>query len=415
LKAIKAVPREHRHEYQHVPGQANLPGDNFERSAFFKIRSLSIIFKLRRVPRDQLKKECLHLNIKWRELVCDMPVRWNSTDKMLMAALHLEKAIRNVLQAQEWDVSVRTNLTPTDTDWACLKEMAIFFNIFRKPTVELQAEKYPTLHNAIPNYLHIVRQLNVWQNQNETPILKVAAKASHKVMTDYYNRAMDTRHSSVAVICDPRYKLTLLEYLYQSDGGAQAPMYKKAKAHFQHVYNEYKRRAVGIREFERQEAENIAIEAQGNRSLTPEEDRQEEWRINAFHGFADHVATRPRQLVLDANTEVERWFQEEVIPEGSTQEQQRAYLCSKVFSFPIICQMARDHQAIPATSAPSERVFSIAGNLISKKRTSICSENVRYVLCLRSWGLLAEDDDEEVIQIDDEGRIRPLPLILLNI
>jgi hypothetical protein len=46
LKAIKATPREHRHEYQHQHGEANLAGDDFERDSFFKVRSLAIIFKL---------------------------------------------------------------------------------------------------------------------------------------------------------------------------------------------------------------------------------------------------------------------------------------------------------------------------------------------------------------------------------
>lgn len=58
--------------------------------------------------------------------------------------------------------------------------------------------------------------------------------------------------------------------------------------------------------------------------------------------------------------------------------------------------------AILATLAPSERVFSIAGNLITKKRTRISSENVRYVLCLRNWGILDDADDEEEILIDED-------------
>jgi hypothetical protein len=81
-------------------------------------------------------------------------------------------------------------------------------------------------------------------------------------------------------------------------------------------------------------------------------------------------------------------------------------MLSKAWDFPIITQMARDYHAIPATSAPSERVFSIAGNLISKKRTRISSKSVRYVLCLRSWGLLEDDDDEdEIIISEDSGKI----------
>ena len=52
-------------------------------------------------------------------------------------------------------------------------------------------------------------------------------------------------------------------------------------------------------------------------------------------------------------------------------------------------------------TAPSERVF----NLISKKRTRISSENVRYVLYLRSWGILHPGDDEEIIISEDGGKI----------
>ena len=63
----------------------------------------------------------------------------------------------------------------------------------------------------------------------------------------------------------------------------------------------------------------------------------------------------------------------------------------------------RDYHAIPATSAPSERVFSMAGNLISKKRTRISSENVRYVLFLRSWGMLDSNDNKDEIIISEDG------------
>jgi hypothetical protein len=49
---------------------------------------------------------------------------------------------------------------------------------------------------------------------------------------------------------------------------------------------------------------------------------------------------------------------------------------SKIYDFPIITQIARDYIAILATLAPSECVFSLAGNLITKKQTKILSKNV---------------------------------------
>jgi hypothetical protein len=45
--------------------------------------------------------------------------------------------------------------------------MEHFFDLFRKPTIASQAEKYETLQNTIPDYLHILRQLNVWKAQDD--------------------------------------------------------------------------------------------------------------------------------------------------------------------------------------------------------------------------------------------------------
>jgi hypothetical protein len=55
--------------------------------------------------------------------------------------------------------------------------------------------------------------------------------------------------------------------------------------------------------------------------------------------------------------------------------------------------MARDHLAIPATSAASESVFSIRGDIITKKYNRLGVDNTRRLLCLRDWGVLVEGED----------------------
>lgn len=401
LKALKAnIHADGRHHYEHIPGLA--VGDGEEVNAFFKTRSLAGIFKKRRLPRQELREMCQHLKITFLDIPLDMPTRWSSTDKFLKVVLRMEPAIRAVLANQQWDPSIRLHLTPTDTDWDLLKEMSIFFELFRRPTTQSQAEKYPTLYNVIPNYLHLLRQCNVWQTQNVKPSLKAAAKAAHEKLDEYYKESLLTRPAMVAVICDRRYKLQLLEYLYHAQGGARAPEVKKAKAHFQAVYGQYDRRAAVLRVYQVEQIEAAANAAAEENSDLEVEEEDDQWRTNPLAGYTAHLASVRPPTIGASNSEVERWLREPAVSPDSSPQQLKLYMQSKVLDFPLITQMARDYRAIPATSAPSERVFSAAGNLISKKRCKISSENLRYVLCLRSWGLLTDDEVDEYL--DENGQ-----------
>ena len=61
-----------------------------------------------------------------------MLIRWNLTDKILDIRLYIKKAIIAVLTAQTWDKSVKQNLILIKEDWNILKEIVVFFNIFRR-------------------------------------------------------------------------------------------------------------------------------------------------------------------------------------------------------------------------------------------------------------------------------------------
>lgn len=61
------------------------------------------------------------------------------------------------------------------------------------------------------------------------------------------------------------------------------------------------------------------------------------------------------------------------------------YWISKLPIWPQLAQMALDIYSTPAMSDEPERVFSIAGNILTPRRRTLQSDIMQQIQCLRSW------------------------------
>lgn len=52
-------------------------------------------------------------------------------------------------------------------------------------------------------------------------------------------------------------------------------------------------------------------------------------------------------------------------------------------SLPLLAVLARKYLCVPATSVPSERVFSTAGDILTAQRASLDSEKVDMLIFLK--------------------------------
>lgn len=97
--------------------------------------------------------------------------------------------------------------------------------------------------------------------------------------------------------------------------------------------------------------------------------------------FDDMVAAAHdhRSVATEATLECRTYFEERNITRTSNP---LTWWKENAARFPMLQRVAKKYLCVPATSVPSERLFSKAGELVSKKRNSIKPKNIDMLLFL---------------------------------
>ncbi|MBW0570346.1 hypothetical protein O181_110061 [Austropuccinia psidii MF-1] len=155
----------------------------------------------------------------------------------------------------------------------------------------------------------------------------------------------------MCLILDPQFKLTWLtqHYLFQEDkrnSDTNPIRYKdEALKHLKEVYAEY--------------CSEYAI----NFSQEPQVSEKASTNLKQLHPFEERMSKQKNKTneILESLQTDSPHYSISILEWWKSHKNR----------FPILSKIARDYLEIPATSAPSERVFSEAGNLITNKKTSL--------------------------------------------
>lgn len=90
--------------------------------------------------------------------------------------------------------------------------------------------------------------------------------------------------------------------------------------------------------------------------------------------------TSPSEPSEVASSEVERYFTEAPLP--LTCKNPLTWWEMRTTQYIHLSSLAKKILCIPATSVPSERVFSVAGNIINEKRSRLKPDNVNKLIFL---------------------------------
>ncbi len=192
-----------------------------------------------------------------------------------------------------------------------------------------------------------ISKLNITNSQ-----IKEASKASWDKLNKYYNKNNRYPTGFVVAICNPRYKLAVFDWLFKDDIDGEKAV-NRAWNHFKDTYRQYKERDLKIRAFNVLNSEDL------DRSDQEESDNND--IFYRFEGKADQ----------NTISEVDSWLQSATISLKVLNKDISDFRKSKGYDYRIISQIARDYISIPVTSAPSERVFSNGGDIITGKRNRL--------------------------------------------
>jgi hypothetical protein len=333
------------------------------RKIFTKIRASNLLW-------EALEGQCQRLKVSILQPIMDTKTRWNSTHALIQRSLVLKPALNRIVASEK----KLHGLHLTAAEWTQLEDLRSLLGIFVSATERLSGSNYPTLAYQLPYFVLLLRELEEYHTerealQNSPSALLEAEEAGRRHLEKYRDDTANFTSAKMAMLLDPRFKAHGFNQM-----GWRPAAVVSITAHFNRVYQEQYKAPID------RAAEQRATGASRNtKSLD-----------DLAKVFGSRTTRAPNGM---DSPETTRYLCEPCI---DLDENPLDWWKANEHRYPIVAKMARDFLAIPASSVPSEQLFSQAGDVITKKRNRLLEQSSSAVLLLKSWLNQKTVDDWEV-------------------
>ncbi|XP_064475751.1 E3 SUMO-protein ligase ZBED1-like [Ornithodoros turicata] len=286
----------------------------------------------------------LKMNKPTLKVLQNVPTRWNSQFVMFSRLLQLREAVSVELATSNSSIDCFTS-----TQWRLVSDIVDVLQPFYDATVEVSADRYPTLSILTPIVFGLMECVS--QLQHESTLAKCLFKCMRARFVGY--ELDEVAH--MAMFLDPRFRCTL----YSSDSQMQLWLADQVMKELQPFQEE----------FSPQKEASSSTAPTSSLSLWNAFERLKE---SSDQGQAMALPEREvgdytKGALLKRSGDPCRWWQ-----------------TVGRFKYPMLERAALKYLAIPVTSVPSERVFSTAGDIVSARRERILPQNVEQLLFLHA-------------------------------
>eukprot|EP00742_Colponemidia_sp_Colp-10_P007348 GILJ01007909.1.p1 GENE.GILJ01007909.1~~GILJ01007909.1.p1 ORF type:complete len:722 (+),score=70.35 GILJ01007909.1:25-2190(+) len=350
--------------------------------------------------RRQLFRECqLLLGMKTaKDLISDSPTRFNSFYLLLSRLLEVKDTfgvmklrlismrdtslneadthLCKAAEARAW-LHELERVELSETEWSIAVQVRRLLEPVCDTSTYLGASKYPTLSAVLPA-LHSLKEYISEMAIGHPTVVEVRDAILTSLANRWDSLAVAALRPSVL---DPRFKD--LDFIESARSRTQA------EDSIQSEYNRRKERdAQRLRTVNGQDGrppENAANDDPVNddtdeRANKRSAQSQEPTTFSLFQ----RRERRNAPVLIGNRDPNDEWAAYKLIHPVTHTTDVLRWWRERKHVFPILSDLALKYLAVPASAVPSERLFSAAGNLITKKRTKLAPDTVEEELFLRS-------------------------------
>ncbi|XP_028071411.1 zinc finger BED domain-containing protein DAYSLEEPER-like isoform X1 [Camellia sinensis] len=172
----------------------------------------------------------------------------------------------------------------------------------------------------------------------------------------------------VAIVLDPRYKLSVLEFYFDKLYGDTAEEeIAKIRQLCYDLLQEYQRK--------------LSLGTDANVESSTSSNFGDSEIVSDYDLF---ISRKRRKKVNNVTSKLDHYLEEDVVTRTPNFDV-LTWLKSNASKYPTLQAIARDFLAIPVSTVASESAFSTSGRLVSPYRSRLHPDTLEALMCAQSW------------------------------
>ena len=292
-------------------------------------------------------------------LVQDVATRWNSTYDMLERFVKLRSAVSTVLDDPKWD-QVKVKLY--NSEWELMGKVVKVLKVFKEAT-EMLSSSQACISQIIPLVKVLKESLKRGKDDHGVRSLKLQLIKSLERRFD--SKEFDDKYA-IATLLDPRYKANFFDGK-QARQSAISTLIDELKSIVEETPSQDLSSIPTSSTSEEQE-ESYTIESIMKKVIADNQEQDD--YVSQDHYKENETITDFLSSPVESSRCLEFWEEFEKGVGGNNVKL-------------ALVQLAKKYLTPPPTSTDVERLFSVAGNILTEERNRLLPENVDRLLFLK--------------------------------